>query len=214
MVRRTHPTKTRILQAAAPLFASHGYSGVTMRDIAKAAQVNLGQLPYHFGTKDLLYRAIWKEWTGEVDPDELGMALGPATDLSTADRLRKLVMIFFDGPGQLLRDDQGRHFADIMVREANDPMGAERGLIGEFLRPNGDAFQAVLKSILPDLSPRLINAGFEMMVSALRVTMEAEHLRKDGCIDVAGVEAQFEELADFVVGGFMAWLRPPNVTPC
>ena len=46
------PARERILHAAEQLFAEHGMSGVGLRAISAAAEVNLASIAYHFGSKD------------------------------------------------------------------------------------------------------------------------------------------------------------------
>ncbi|GAB2198571.1 TetR/AcrR family transcriptional regulator [Sessilibacter sp. MAH4] len=41
--------KERILDSAEALFAQHGYDGVTIRQIAKLAEVDVALANYHFG---------------------------------------------------------------------------------------------------------------------------------------------------------------------
>lgn len=55
---RSARTRTAILDAAEPLFAPHGQSGVSMRQIAKDAGVDLSLVSYHFASKDTLYKAV------------------------------------------------------------------------------------------------------------------------------------------------------------
>ncbi len=52
------PTRERILQAAERLFAEHGFRRVTVRDISRAAGVNLAAINYPFGDKLGLYREV------------------------------------------------------------------------------------------------------------------------------------------------------------
>lgn len=47
-------TRTAILDAAEQLFAERGVEGTSVRDITRLANVNLGAINYHFGTKDRL----------------------------------------------------------------------------------------------------------------------------------------------------------------
>lgn len=47
--------RERMLRAALDQFGRHGYNGTTTRMIAAAAGMNLGAIPYYFGTKDELY---------------------------------------------------------------------------------------------------------------------------------------------------------------
>jgi AcrR family transcriptional regulator len=51
-------TQESILDAAEQVFASYGYEGAAMREIAKRARVNQALLHYHFETKDNLYERV------------------------------------------------------------------------------------------------------------------------------------------------------------
>ena len=51
-------TRERILAHAGPLFALHGLEGLGVRQLAKAAKVNLAAVNYHFGSKQALFREV------------------------------------------------------------------------------------------------------------------------------------------------------------
>ncbi|HZK55890.1 MAG TPA: TetR/AcrR family transcriptional regulator [Desulfosporosinus sp.] len=51
-------TKQEILSMARSLFTEHGYNGVSMRDIAAALTMSVGNLTYHFKKKEELVEAI------------------------------------------------------------------------------------------------------------------------------------------------------------
>lgn len=83
-VRDASATKRRILDAAEILFSWKGLSGVTLREIAQLAEVNVPLLCHHFRDKDTLYQAalerilerlvrIWQEsFTGPgTAPEQL-----------------------------------------------------------------------------------------------------------------------------------------------
>lgn len=53
-----HERKAQIIEVAADLFASQGFSGTTTRKIAEAAGVSEATLFKHFSTKEDLYTAI------------------------------------------------------------------------------------------------------------------------------------------------------------
>lgn len=48
-------TKDKILQISHKLFADKGYNGVSIREIAKACDVNIASINYHFVNKENLY---------------------------------------------------------------------------------------------------------------------------------------------------------------
>lgn len=56
--RRGTTARERLLDAAEKLFADYGYNGVSVRQIVHAAKVNLGAVPYHFGTKENLFKQV------------------------------------------------------------------------------------------------------------------------------------------------------------
>ena len=51
-------SRERLLDAAEELFADYGFNGVSVRQIVEAAKVNLGAIPYHFGTKENLFKQV------------------------------------------------------------------------------------------------------------------------------------------------------------
>ena len=55
--QRSLDTRDRLVEAALQVFASHGFEGATTREIARRAGVALAALPYHFSTKEALWKA-------------------------------------------------------------------------------------------------------------------------------------------------------------
>jgi AcrR family transcriptional regulator len=53
--------RNRLLDAALPLFAEHGFAKTSTREIAQAAQVNVASISYYFGDKEGLYRAVFDD---------------------------------------------------------------------------------------------------------------------------------------------------------
>jgi len=51
-------TREKLLAAALEQFGEHGYDGATIRDIARAARVNIALVSYHFGSKEQLYHEL------------------------------------------------------------------------------------------------------------------------------------------------------------
>jgi TetR/AcrR family transcriptional regulator len=53
--------REHIIAAAIPLFAAKGLNGVSVRELARAAGVNLSMISYYFGGKEGLYAAVLAE---------------------------------------------------------------------------------------------------------------------------------------------------------
>jgi TetR/AcrR family transcriptional regulator, regulator of cefoperazone and chloramphenicol sensitivity len=62
--------RDRIMAAATIAFAERGFNGVTIRDLAQRAGVNLAAVNYHFRSKEDLYAAVIEtalaQWTSET----------------------------------------------------------------------------------------------------------------------------------------------------
>lgn len=61
--------KAHILAVAESLFAEKGFEAVSVRDISKAAKINLAMVSYYFGSKENLYAAIIQSKL--ISPDQL-----------------------------------------------------------------------------------------------------------------------------------------------
>ncbi|HET7775587.1 MAG TPA: CerR family C-terminal domain-containing protein [Azospira sp.] len=65
---RSDETRDKLLAAGLQLFGRHGYDGVTTRMLAAAARVNQSAIPYHFGGKEGVYRAVAEHIGAEMGP--------------------------------------------------------------------------------------------------------------------------------------------------
>lgn len=58
--------QTNILGAAEKLFATQGYDGTSVRDIAQEAGVNIAMISYYFGSKEKLMEAVFEKRNVDV----------------------------------------------------------------------------------------------------------------------------------------------------
>jgi AcrR family transcriptional regulator len=129
------PAKARIVSAAEALFAQHGFSGVTLRQITAAAGVNVAALNYHFYDRERLYLEILRRRLRDLNGERLALLESALTRAGTApaplaDIFDALARPLFlpspaSGPhaprllGRLLTE---RHaFADVLLREEFEP---------------------------------------------------------------------------------------------
>jgi AcrR family transcriptional regulator len=68
-------TRARILEVALPLFADHGFAGTSVRDVARAAGVNVATLAYHFRDKQGLYDEVVTRLHHDLAADLAGGAM-------------------------------------------------------------------------------------------------------------------------------------------
>ena len=76
-------TQEKLFAAAIPLFAKKGYAAVSIREIAKAADVNVSSISYYFRGKEGLYHAIVEEHVKAIAESILS-----AEKLAPEERLR------------------------------------------------------------------------------------------------------------------------------
>jgi AcrR family transcriptional regulator len=59
MVKKAESTKERILDAALELFSTEGFTGTSMRTIAKAVGINAGSIYNHFESKEDILHSLY-----------------------------------------------------------------------------------------------------------------------------------------------------------
>jgi len=125
-------TRDSVYASAAALFASRGYDGVTMDDIARDADVNKAMIYYHFADKLTLYRQI-------VGDGLHAMSDTVAEIASSADQPQTKLDAFIEAfihmterrpwmPAMMLRE-----IAEGAPRLDPATMGHMRGVIGGFV---------------------------------------------------------------------------------
>ncbi|TDT18156.1 TetR family transcriptional regulator [Ilumatobacter fluminis] len=132
-------TRQAILSAAFPIFGARGLDGASTREIAKAAGVNQPAINYHFGSKELLYRACaelvvegYREQVGALRADALRGLERRASPEEAADLLSALM----DGLADLLiSDPTARSWAGFVFREMSEQGEAARFLHEHIWRP-------------------------------------------------------------------------------
>lgn len=111
-------TRERLLAAATRLFAQHGFGGVSVRDIARAARANVAAVNYHFDGKLGLYRAVVHSAVQAMraGDEEFLTATG---DMSAEDQLRRYVAGYL--PRIASSDDRTAWIHDLMRHEMSEP---------------------------------------------------------------------------------------------
>ncbi len=157
--------RERILREAERLFALQGFHGASMRDIAKAAEVGVSVVVYHFETKLKLYRALFErhKWLFDRRLAELRAI----TDYDAADAVERIVAAFAMPVMRLQATPDGQYYSLLTVREASDPQEAERGIIRDYYDPMAREFIAALQRALPGKSPEYVHWAYLFSVGAL-----------------------------------------------
>lgn len=87
----------RIIRIATTLFAEHGFDGVSTREIAAAAELNIATVHYHVGTKRELYRLVFRRMS-ELEREVAGRTIDSlsTTSLDSPAAVRHLLYTVAD----------------------------------------------------------------------------------------------------------------------
>lgn len=170
---RKNPSATRdaVFAAAAAAFSAHGFDGVSMDDIAAAADVNKAMIYYHFIDKLALYRAVVADGLQTMSAT-VGAIAG--SDLDPGKKIDRFIEVFVRMtetrpwmPAIMLRE-----IAEGAPRLDPDTMVHMRGIIGSFagiLKQGQDrgAFRPVHPILAYEsvIGPIIINAARERVAS-------------------------------------------------
>jgi len=131
-------SRMRLLLAGLRLFAEHGFSKTSTREIAEAAQVNIAAISYYFGDKAGLYRAVF---AGPLSTphDDIARYADPAMTLP--DALHGLYAGFLE---PLKHGDMTQQCMRLHVREMLEPTGVWQDEIVNGIKPRHEALVALL----------------------------------------------------------------------
>jgi len=119
-------TKALILEAALKRFANHGYSGVSLSEIAEDVGIKKPSILHHFSSKEALYRALMTDAIGDN-----------INGWEQVEKLLRAAFTFFE---------QHPSFVCIARREALDPESLFSTELGTALKPLVDQGSAYLQT--------------------------------------------------------------------
>ena len=144
---KAEQTRARILDAALALFLEHGYDGTTMRAVAEAAGVSLGNAYYYFASKEALIQAFY----GRTHEEHLA-ACAPILERETDFKQRLLGVMqakldtiapYHRFAGKLFRTAAGPAESDEPVQRGVGAGEADRDLAHSAVAAGGDERSSV-----------------------------------------------------------------------
>jgi TetR/AcrR family transcriptional regulator, regulator of cefoperazone and chloramphenicol sensitivity len=142
-------TGERLLETAIDIFGKHGYEAATTRMITSQAKVNISAIPYYFGGKEGLYRAvishiveIIQRETGDIAKTIKNTSFqGESGRLLALKTLQDFLerMISF-----LVGSSQGQRISRIVLREQMYPSNAYDLVFAGFMEPSLNALTKLI----------------------------------------------------------------------
>lgn len=158
-------TRSHIMDVAETLFSENGPGNVSVRDIAERAQVNLGAVNYHFGTKENLFKEVFARAILPLNTERL--ALLNLAVAGSGDNLRAIVRAFVGPLFELASNSQERARLLVVARYLHEAFASPEGgraLIAEYYEPVRSAFVSALQWTLRDLSAEEVVWRYDAMV--------------------------------------------------
>ena len=140
--------QANILQAAERLFATRGFHGVSIRDIADEAGVPLALVGYYYGPKLSLYHAIFRAHAGYIDVRLQSLAQAQQA-APPGQLLDEIVKAFVLPVLEVARQPAGHHFLRLLSRGMNDHLEEDEPIIRELFDPLAHAFIDAIAAALP-----------------------------------------------------------------
>lgn len=215
VICRTHANDTslsggtrfdRVLDAAEHLFALHGFDGVTMRQIATLAQVDVALPNYHFGSKQGLFDAVFHRRAAlfntarSVELDKVAAAAG-----DTPPALEDIIAAFLMpiAEAQLQSDPGWRNYCRLVAQVNSSPIWVQ--MMTEHYDTLIRKFVDLVATALPTTPLRDLYWGYHFLSGALSLSMadtgRLQHLSNDLCRS-DDYENLYRHMIQFFANGF------------
>jgi len=197
----------RILDAAEELFARHGYDGVTMRQIASKAEVDVALASYHFGKKVDLFHAVFNRRAELLSASRREVLLANQQRAEGGTQTLEQIIEAFLLPLKLAQESREpgwRNYLAMVAYVMASPVW------NEVLMPNVydkrvSEFVDALKAALPHAREEDIHWCYHYMSGALALTL-AQTGRIDrlsgGKCKSSDFDAAYNRMIPFVAAGF------------
>ena len=154
--------KQRLLAAAEAVFAEKGFAAASVREITRAADVNIAAINYHFGDKERLYVETVK-YAHSCSMDGRPLPAFPP-HMNPADKLTAFIREMVTRMHAPARPTSMK----LMMREMADPGVAAGVVVDEFIQPMAFMLRAILRELLPEADDHhLLMTGFSVIGQCL-----------------------------------------------
>ena len=200
-VARGEATRERVLDAAERCFASDGFEAVTIRQIARTAEVTLGVVSFHGGSKEDLFKTVLARRVATLD-DLRKAALAEVRargEMTIRDVVDAYLTPYLDIASR--GDPQWRAYAQFIARVAsNDDYFPE---VRELYDPTARIFIAEFQRLRPGASAEALATVLTLTVASM-LSIVASRARIAGLSGSDAIDQPMgyrAMLIDFCTGG-------------
>jgi len=145
----------RILETSVHFFGRLGFEGASTREIARASDVAMSSITYHFGGKEGLYLA-----TADHIATQIRERTAPLLDRVAAAEINgretaiELLLAVLDGIAEMMLSAETEYWACYIIREQQEPTEAFERLYQGAIRRVADTLIRLVAMARPDLDDR------------------------------------------------------------
>jgi len=195
----------RILDAAEALFARHGYDGVTMRQIAQGAQVDVALANYHFGKKLDLFHAVFERRAEILSSSRRKLLMSAKGKDQTLEQVIEAFLLPLK-MAQETEDSGWKNYLALLAYVMNSPVWSQE-LMGKVFDKRVGEFIDALKAAFPNANDEDLHWCYHYVSGALALTLaqtgRIDRLSDGKCLST-DFDAAYERMIPFVAAGFKA----------
>lgn len=207
-------TKERLLKAAKDLFVRKGFSGVSIREIAREADANSALISYYFGDKEGLFKGVLESFVRPLNATRMAQfsVLQKQADVTVEEVVRAWVAPMFLMPKSL----NASPVVSLSLTLSAEYDNLSEQIILDLYDEMNEAFLCLLERCLPSASRTSLVWRLYFLVGAALTASRprAKSVQKltHGMIDHHNVEEMVHQLVQFASAGFRAVdIAPPTL---
>lgn len=199
-------TKERLLKAAKDLFVRKGFSGVSIREIAREADANSALISYYFGDKEGLFKGVLESFVRPLNATRMAKfsLLEKQADISVEEVVRAWVAPMFLMPKSL----NASPVVSLSLTLSAEYDQLSEQIILDLYDEMNECFLCLLERCLPNASRTSLVWRLYFLVGAALTASRprAKSIQKltHGMIDHQDTEELVQQLVQFAAAGFMA----------
>jgi AcrR family transcriptional regulator len=199
-----------ILDVGEQLFAAHGFSGTSIRDIAASAGVNQAMIGYHFGSKTGLFEAVFKRRGLSIVQRRMDLLDALEARRGRSPTVSEIIEAYLRPQFDMKRSGPaGLAFCRLQARLHNEPEDMAFRLRREVYDVSTKRYIKALERALPDIDPADIS--FRMMfVIGTYLYMLAGVDRINDLSDQRFTADDVDELVTRMVAFLVGGIKAPN----
>jgi AcrR family transcriptional regulator len=208
------PTRIHILDCAEWICAENGLEAVSIRAVVERAQVNLGAVTYHFGSKQGLLEAMFKRRVVPMNEKRI-VLLDKYEATQDALTVQNIVHAFVAPALTLAKEPGCGHQTPIAIRQFLTRAFVSPGentFLSKYFEPVRSRFIGALRVCLPKLELPELLWRYNMMVGALvyamggndRMTRPPEAIREFAASSQIDESTEIRYMVNFISAGLTA----------